>query len=47
VSGNSHNGNAGRANAGNPVPAQQPAGQEIATVKNGNLASAANANLAY
>jgi hypothetical protein len=43
---NSHNGNSNLANAGNPSPAPKPAGQEIATVKNADLASVKNANLA-
>jgi hypothetical protein len=47
MAGQAHNGNSGKANAGNPSPAAQPAGQELATVKNGNLASAAYANLVY
>jgi hypothetical protein len=46
VANNSHNGNADKANAGNPTPQQQPAGKELATVKNANLANAGNANLA-
>jgi hypothetical protein len=44
---NSHNGNSDKANAGNPSPAQKPAGQELATVKNSNLANTGNANLVY
>jgi hypothetical protein len=35
---NAHNGNAGKANAGNPSPSPKPGGQELATVKNGDLA---------
>jgi hypothetical protein len=41
-----HNGNANKANAGNPSPGPKPAGQELATNKNGDLANAGNANLA-
>jgi hypothetical protein len=41
----SHNGNANKANAGNPSPGPKPAGQELATVKNGDLANISYANL--
>jgi hypothetical protein len=43
----SHAGNSGKANAGNPSPSSKPAGQELATVKNGDLANASYANLVW
>jgi hypothetical protein len=42
---NSHNGNSGKANAGNPSPQPQPAGKELSTVKNADLANISYANL--
>jgi hypothetical protein len=43
---NSHTGNSNRAVV-TDLAAPKPSGQELATIKNANLASAANANLAH
>jgi len=45
VAHNSNNGNSNKATV-TALAAPQPAGQELATVKNASLASAANAGLA-